>query len=75
MKFIELTGKTLTKIVNEGELHIGDLESAGVYENTIVRINQHGDIEVRRHDTWDVIGGLLGEYRDRVRQETGLDWA
>ena len=75
MKFIEMTGGTLGRIINDGELHVADLESAGIYETTIVRVNQHGDIEVRRHDTWDVIGGLLGEYSDRVKQESGLNWA
>ena len=25
--------------------------------------------------TWDVIGGLLGDFIGRVRHETGLDWA
>ena len=39
------------------------------------RVNPQGDIEVRRHDGWDVIGGLIGEFEHRVREETGLDWA
>ena len=39
-----------------------------------VRINEHGDIEVRRPGRWDVIGGLLGDYVDRVKVKTGLDW-
>jgi hypothetical protein len=30
---------------------------------------------VRRPSGWDVIGGLLGEFDERVRRETGLDWA
>ena len=75
MKFIEMTGDTLGKIINDGELHVADLESAGIYDNSIVRVNQHGDIEVRRHDTWDVVGGLIGEFGERVRETTGLDWA
>ena len=33
------------------------------------------DIEVRRPSGWDVIGGLLGEFDERIRRETGLDWA
>jgi hypothetical protein len=75
MKFIELTGESLDKIINDGEIHGDGLRSAGVEENTIVRVNQHGDIEVRRTDCWDIVGGLLGDYEARVRQQTGLDWA
>jgi hypothetical protein len=56
-------------------LHQGDLTGAGVKEHTIVRVNRQGDIEVRRRGGWDVIGGLLGDFDDRVRRETGLDWA
>ena len=48
------------RLVAEDELHAGDLETEGVTDETIVRINQQGDIEVRRIDRWDVIGGLLG---------------
>ena len=43
--------------------------------HTIVRVNRQGDIEVRRPTGWDVIGGLLGEFDERIRRETGLDWA
>jgi hypothetical protein len=75
MPFIEMTGATLERIVADDELHQGDLTGAGVKENTIVRVNRQGDIEVRRRGGWDVIGGLLGDFDDRVRRETGLDWA
>ena len=75
MAFIEMTGAVLERIVADDELHHGDLEAAGVREDTIVRVNRQGDIEVRRPSGWDVIGGLLGEYDERVRRETGLDWA
>ena len=75
MKFIEMSGRTLAKILQEDELHSGDLEVANVKEDTVVRINQQGDIEVRRATEWDVIGGLLGDYEDRIRAATGLDWA
>ena len=75
MRFIEMTGSTLVDLVTDDELHVDDLEAAGVQQDSIVRVNEHGDIEVRRADRWDVIGGLLGNYSDRVRQETGLDWA
>ena len=75
MKFIEMTGKTLAIIIQDDELAEGDLEAANVTDDTIVRMNQTGDIEVRRHGEWDPIGGLLGDYEDRVRIATGLDWA
>jgi hypothetical protein len=75
MSFIEMTGDTLERIVADDELHHGDLAEAGVNPFTIVRVNRQGDIEVRRPTGWDVIGGLLGEFNERVRKETGLDWA
>ena len=75
MSFIEMTGATLEKIIADDELHLGDLEAAGVIDQTIVRVNRQGDIEVRRPTGWDVIGGLLGEFDERIRRETGLDWA
>lgn len=75
MAFIEMTGETLERIVADDELHQGDLAEAGVDEKTIVRVNRQGDIEVRRSRGWDVIGGLLGDFDERVRRETGLDWA
>ena len=75
MKFIEMTGKTLKEIVNVDELHVDDLSSAGVRDDTIVRVNLQGDIEVRRPDRWDVIGGLLGNYEQRMKKQTGMDWA
>ena len=74
MRFIEITGKTLAKIVNQGELKLSDLKAAGIAEDTVVRINEQGDIEVRRPDQWDLVGGLLGEYEERVRGVSGLDW-
>ena len=75
MPFIEMTGATLRRVINDGELHHTDLKSAGVTDASIVRVNQQGDIEVRRNVGWDVIGGLLGEFQPRLKQETGLDWA
>ena len=75
MKFIEMTGKTLGDIINDGELHEDDLHAAGVFDGTIVRVNEHGDIEVRRPRKWDVIGGLLGNYEERIKQSTGFEWA
>jgi hypothetical protein len=75
MRFIEMTGNTLGRIITVKELRTQTLEDAGVHETTIVRVNEHGDIEVRRKDRWDVVGGLLGNYEERVRRVTGLEWA
>jgi hypothetical protein len=74
MLFVEMTGKTLAQIVNQGELREADMAAAGIREETIVRVNAQGDIEVRRRDGWDVVGGLLGDYEERVRRISGLDW-
>ncbi|MCO6043597.1 hypothetical protein NG895_06730 [Aeoliella sp. ICT_H6.2] len=75
MAFIEMTGATLDRIISEDELHHDNLEEAGVQDGTIVRVNREGDIEVRRREGWDVVGGLIGEFEDRIKAETGLDWA
>ena len=74
MQFVEMSGKTLLKIVNQDEFSPEDLAAVGVAEDSIVRVNLQGDIELRRASTWDVIGGLLGDFQHRVKQETGLDW-
>lgn len=75
MKFIEMTGQTLARIVADDVTAPIDLHAAQVKDDTIVRVNEQGDIEVRRRADWDVIGGLLGDYEERVRAATGLDWA
>ena len=75
MKFIEMTGQTLTALVSDDEMGPEELSGAGIHRDTIVRINEQGDIEVRRDAGWDVIGGLLGDYVKRVQQATGLDFA
>lgn len=74
MRFIEMTGGKLAALLNDEELHAGDLAAAGVFEDTVVRVNEHGDIEVRRPDRWDVIGGLLGNYEARIKEKTGMEW-
>ena len=77
MKFIELTGKKLLQIASHDEISISpaELHQAGVDDETLLRVNRQGDIEVRRPDRWDVIGGLLGDFDQRLKRETGLDWA
>ncbi|HAY79267.1 MAG TPA: hypothetical protein DCY79_05610 [Planctomycetaceae bacterium] len=74
MKFIELTGRVLADIVKDDELNAKDLAALGIGDDTVVRINQHGDIEVRRPEQWDVIGGLLGDFESRVKKRSGLEW-
>ena len=75
MKFIEMTGKTLLGVINDGEIDPQDLARAGLKDDSLVRINQQGDIEIRRPQGWDVVGGLIGEFEQRVRNQTGFDWA
>lgn len=75
MKFIELSGKTLFRILNSDEATVDDLEKIGVHNDSLVRVNLQGDIELRRAHRWDVIGGLLSDFETRLKRETGLDWA
>ena len=75
MQFIEMSGKTLKKVISGDELSPEQLREMHVHDESLVRVNRQGDIEVRRHDRWDVIGGLLGDFDRRVRKESGLDWA
>jgi hypothetical protein len=74
MQFIEMSGKTLQRIISDDELHPDELAELGVTEESVVRINRQGDIELRRADRWDLIGGLLGEFEHRIQSETGLMW-
>jgi len=74
MKFVELSGKTLQRIVSDDELHPNELVRLGVSDESVVRVNRQGDIEIRRCDRWEVIGGLLGEFEERIKKETGLEW-
>lgn len=75
MRFIELSGKTLLEMQGIDALNVGELKQLGMTDTSVVRINQQGDIELRRKDRWDVIGGLLGDYEHRLREATGMEWA
>ena len=75
MKFVEMTGRSLVCIVSDDEISAADLATAGVTDETVVRVNQHGDIEIRRSEGWDVIGGLRGNYEERIYRQTGRKWA
>jgi hypothetical protein len=74
MQFIEMSGKTLQRVISDDELNPDELAELGVNDESVVRINRQGDIELRRVDRWDLIGGLLGEFEHRIKSETGLDW-
>jgi hypothetical protein len=75
MEFIEMPGKTLLRIFQPDELDPDELRKSGLNDDSLVRINRQGDIELRTADGWEIIGGLLGEFDQRIRRETGLDWA
>lgn len=72
--FIELTGKTLLDVVNEGEVDLKQLHDAGVVGDSILRINKHGEIELRCRSSWALVGGLIGNFEERLSKLTGLDW-
>jgi hypothetical protein len=74
MKFIEMSGKSLMRVLSDDEPHPKELAKFGLTDESVVRINRQGDIELRQTDHWDVIGGLLGEFESRIKRETGLDW-
>jgi hypothetical protein len=74
MKFIEMSGKSLMRVLRDDEPHPGELAKLGLTDESVVRINRQGDIELRRGDSWDVVGGLLGEFEARIKRETGLEW-
>lgn len=75
MQFIEMHGETLMRIIEPDEIPPEDLKAAGVTAQSLVRVNRQGDIELRKRNCWEVIGGLLGDFDRRVKHETGLDWA
>ena len=72
MKFIEITGAQLLQLATEDE--IPSLREAGITDQSHVRINPQGDIEVRECGTWSVIGGLLGDYKTRLKKLSGQEW-
>ncbi len=73
MKFVEITGATLLELVDSDQ--IDGLQAAGVTEKSKIRINPQGDIEIHQEGGWSIIGGLLGDYVNRIRKLTGFDWA
>ena len=75
MEFIEMSGKSLFAVVRDEEHPRESLESSGVREDSVVRINRHGEIELRLRDRWELIGGLLGDFDHRIEEATGFTWA
>jgi hypothetical protein len=72
MKFVELSGAELLRLASADEGPA--LRSAGVTDNSQVRINQQGDIEILQNGAWGVIGGLLGDFESRIKRLTGREW-
>lgn len=72
MKFVEITGATLLQLADSDQ--IDGLRAAGVSEQSKIRINPQGDIEIHKEGGWSIIGGLIGDYANRIRRLTGLDW-
>ena len=50
MEFIEMTGKTLWRVIDHDEeaLTHDELRAAGVRDDSIVRVNRQGDLELRK---------------------------
>jgi hypothetical protein len=72
MNFIEINGATLLKLADDDQ--VGGLRAAGVSDRSKIRINPQGDIEIQKDGGWTIIGGLLGDYKSRIRRLTGRDW-
>ena len=75
MQFIEMSGQMLQRVVSDDEFSPEQLAKIGLSDESVVRVNRQGDIEIRRAASWDVVGGLLGNFEERIKKETGLDWA
>ena len=75
MPFIEITGQTLLEVVNEGEIDVHELHDSGVHGASILRVNEHGEIELRTRHGWRLVGGLLGNFQDRLKGMTGLEFS
>jgi hypothetical protein len=73
MNFVEITGATLLKLADDDQ--VAGLRAAGVSDRSKIRINPQGDIEIHKNGGWTIIGGLLGDYKSRIRKLTGRDWS
>ena len=70
-----MTGSQLKAVLQPDELNEHQLAESGIQPESIIRVNRHGDIEVRRKYGWKILGGLLGDYEQRITGETGLSWS
>lgn len=74
MEFIEMSGEQLLSLLHEEEYQPDELRKSGLSEVTPVRINRQGDIEIYLDGDWNVIGGLLGDFTQRLESMSGLEW-
>jgi hypothetical protein len=74
MEFIEMSGRTLLRVITANEVKPEDLSKIGLTKESIVRVNRQGDLELRSARSWELIGGLLGNFEERIKKQTGLDW-
>ena len=75
MKFIEMTGHALMSMIEPDEVSPEKRQQVGPTETGRVRVKERGDVEVRRHDRWDLIGVLLGGFAQRAERASGRTWA
>lgn len=73
MNFVEITGATLLELADQDQ--IAGLRAAGVTDHSRIRINPQGDVEIHQKGDWSIIGGLLGDFENRIRKLTGHDWS
>ena len=68
MKFIEMTGHALMSMIEPDEVSPEKLQQVGLTDTCLVRVNEQGDVEVRRHDRWDLIEGLVGGFAQQLEK-------
>lgn len=72
MQFVEISGAMLLELADADQAP--QLRRAGVADQTKIRINRQGDIEMLQGAAWTVIGGLLGDFESRIKKLTGQGW-
>lgn len=72
MQFVEISGAVLFELADQDQ--VPQLRAAGVTDQSKMRINRQGDIEMLHHGAWTVIGGLLGDFEHRIKRITGHAW-
>lgn len=74
MGYLEMKGTTLLSLLHKDEYSPEELRESGVTEDSRVRINSFGDLEVYQRGEWNVIGGLLGDIFERIWDRFGIKW-